>query len=199
MGLGPMWGPQPFPYENDIKELVYPVGHTRIRATWDAQPFIGNTTGKWAVEQGKVATREYGNSNAGEAVRHETFEAQLASKHGEKAAKAIADAHEKYKSNDAQDSKRDQYNNRLGRDNAAPSQTREESLQKAKADWESGRAARDKFDSRIEKPSDTKSDTRTQKPPDASSVEQRAIKQGVGKAAKHSSNVIHSKPDPNSR
>lgn len=73
MGLAPVWGPQPFPYENDIKEIAYSISHAGIRATWDAQPFIGNTTGKWAVEQGKAATREYGNANAGEAVRHETM------------------------------------------------------------------------------------------------------------------------------
>jgi hypothetical protein len=108
--------------------------------------------------------------------------------------KAIGDAHEKYKSADTQDSKRDQHNNQLGRQNAEPGQSREESLQRAKADWESGRAARDKFDPRIEKADETKLDTRSQKPPDASLIEQT---QGADKkAAEHASNVIHSKPDP---
>jgi hypothetical protein len=157
----------------------------------DAQPFIGNTTGKWAVEQGKAATRQYGNSNAGEAVRHDAWQSQLASKHGEKAAKAIGDAHEKYKSKDPQDSKRDQYNSQLGRQNAAAGQSRDGSLQKAKADWESGRAARDKFDPRLNKSSDTKPDVRTQKAPDASHVEQQAIQKGAEEAAKKLSNMEH--------
>jgi uncharacterized protein RhaS with RHS repeats len=39
-------------------------------------------------------------------------------------------------------------------------------------------------------------DSRTQKSPDASRVEERATQQGAQKAVEHSSNVIHSKPDP---
>ncbi len=184
----------------DVKEAAYSLWYAGPRATFDAQSKYGNTTGKFAVQQGMQATRDYGdNPNAGEAVRHEVWQAELARKWGDKAAKAIGDAHEKYKSRDSDDSKRDQYHDQLGRENAKESQSREESLQKAKKDWESGRAARDKFDARLNKSSDTKQDTTTQKPPDASSIEQRAIQQGAEKAAEHSSNVIHSKPDPQPR
>jgi hypothetical protein len=40
------------------------------------------------------------------------------------------------------------------------------------------------------------SNSRTQKPPDASRIDERAIQQGAEKAAAHTSNVIHTKPDP---
>jgi RHS repeat-associated protein len=176
----------------DVKEAAYSLWYAGPRATFDAQSVIGNTTGKFAVQQGMQATNQYGkNPNAGEAVRHEVWQAELARKYGEKAAKAIGDAHEKYKSHDSDDSRRDQYHNQLGRENAKTSQSREDSLQRAKKDWESGRAARDKFDPRLEKASDTKSDSRTQKPPDASSIEQRAIQQGAEKAAEKVSNTEH--------
>jgi RHS repeat-associated protein len=145
----------------DVKEFFYSVYYAGPRATFDAQPILGNTTGKFAVEQGQLATKNYGNNpNAGEAVRHEVWQAELARKYGEGAAKAIADAHEKYKSNDAQDSKRDQFNNKLGRENGTVGRSRsedqqkarQESLERAKADVEAGRSARDKTDPRIEDP-----------------------------------------------
>jgi RHS repeat-associated protein len=40
---------------------------------------------------------------------------------------------------------------------------------------------------------------RTGKPPDASQIERRAIQQGAEKAAEHTSNVSHTKPDPQPR
>jgi RHS repeat-associated protein len=142
----------------DLKETAYSLWNAGPRATWDAQPFWGDTTGKFAVQQGKAATKQYGNNpNAGESVRHEVWEAELARKWGQKAAKAIGDAHERFKSRDARDSKRDQYHNELGRQNAKQSNSREDSLAAAKADWESGRAARDKFDSRLDKSTNAKS------------------------------------------
>jgi RHS repeat-associated protein len=175
----------------DVKEAAYSLWYAGPHATFDAQSVIGNTSGKFAVEQGRQATIDYKNDNAGEAVRHEVWQAELARKYGEKAAKAVGDAHEKYKSRDAADSKRDQYHNELGRENSKTSQGREDSVRKAREDWESARAARDKFDPRLNKSSDTKSDTRTQKPPDASSIEQRAIQQGAEKAAEKVSNAEH--------
>src|SRR5581483_7414367 len=183
---------------SDVAEATYSFFTAGGRATFDAQSKYGDTTGKFAVQQGKQATRDYGlNPQAGEAVRHEVWQSELARKHGEYNARKIGDAHEIFKSKDAQDSKRDQYHNELGRENAKTSRSRDDSLQKAKHDWESGRAAKDKFDPRIEKGNETKADARTQKPPDASSVEQGAIEQGKDKAKEHSSNMIHSKPDPN--
>ena len=176
----------------DIKEFAYSLWYAGPRATWDARPFVGNTSGKFAVEQGFKATREYGNNpNAGAAVRHEVWQAELARKWGDKAAKAIGDAHEKYKSRDPADSGRDQYHNELGRKNAKTSQSREASLQMAKRDWESGRAARDKFDPRLERSGGNKSEPSTQKPPDASSAEQKAIQQGTNNAAQSISEMEH--------
>jgi hypothetical protein len=160
---------------SDAGEVVYSLFTAGGRATFDAQPIVGNTSGRYAVEQGKLATSQYGNNpNAGEAVRHEVWQSELARKYGEYNARKIGDAHEKFKSKDAQDSKRDQHHNELGRENARDAKSREDSLRAAKRDWESGRSARDKFDPRVEKSRDTRSDGRTQKPPDASSVEQRA-------------------------
>jgi hypothetical protein len=43
------------------------------------------------------------------------------------------------------------------------------------------------------------SDARTQEAPDATTAEQKAIRQGAEKTAEHGSNVIHSKPDPQAR
>jgi len=177
---------------NDVAAATYSFFTAGGRATWDAQSKYGDTTGKYAVQQGFAATRQYKNDNAGEAVRHEVWQAELRRKYGEYNARKIGDAHEKFKSKDAQDSKRDQYHNELGRENGKASESREDSLQSAKRDWESGRAARDKFDPRLEKASDTKSEARTQKPPDASSAEQRAIQQGAEKAAEKVSNAEHS-------
>jgi hypothetical protein len=177
---------------SDVGEVAYSFFTAGGRATFDAQPIIGNTTGRYAVEQGKLATSQYENNpNAGEAVRHEVWQSELARKYGEYNARKIGDAHEKFKSKDAQDSKRDQYHNELGRENANDSKSREDSLRAAKRDWESGRAARDKFDPRVEKSSDTKSDAGRQKRPDASSVEQRAIQQSAEKVAEKVSNAEH--------
>jgi RHS repeat-associated protein len=137
---------------SDVGEAAYSFFTAGGRATFDAQPIIGNTTGRYAVEQGKLAKEQYGNNpNAGEAVRHEVWQAELRRKYGEYNARKIGDAHEKFKSKDAQDAKRDQYNNELGRENGKASKSREDSLQSAKRDWEGGRAAKDKNDPKIDK------------------------------------------------
>jgi hypothetical protein len=97
---------------SDVGEVAYSFFTAGGRATFDAQPIIGNTTGRYAVEQGKLATNQYGNNpDAGEAVRHEVWQSELARKYGEYNARKIGEAHEKFKFKDAQDSKRDQYHN----------------------------------------------------------------------------------------
>jgi RHS repeat-associated protein len=125
---------------NDFRQILDALLSAGPLAAWDAQPFIGDTTGAWAVNAGQQATRDYGNSDAGEAIRHEVWQAELSRKFGEKAAKAIGDAHER-RSPDVEDSARDQFNNKLGREIAKESGGRDDSLKKAKEDWEKGRAA----------------------------------------------------------
>lgn len=156
--MGEDWG--------DVQEAVYSFFTAGGRATFDAQSKYGDTTGKFAVQEGFKATTRYNDTNAGEAVRHEVWQSELARKYGEYNARKIGDAHEKFKSKDAQDSKRDQYHNELGRENAKDSKSREDSLRAARRDWESGRAARDKNDRRVEKPAESKERT-----PDARTVE----------------------------
>lgn len=171
-----------YPYTDDIDEFFYSVSHAGIRATFDAQSKFGNTTGKFAVEQGKLATTQYGqNPNAGEAVRHEVWQSELARKYGEQAAKAVGDAHEKFKSRDPDDSRRDQYHNQRGRENGTVGrsknenldQARQESLRRAKRDWETGRAATDQRDHRLFE------GTAPTKPLDASRIDDWVRKQGI--------------------
>src|SRR5262249_37946600 len=65
----------------DVKEFFYSLWYAGPRATFDAQSKIGDTSGKFAVQQGFQATRDYGaNANAGEAVRHEVWQSELARK-----------------------------------------------------------------------------------------------------------------------
>ncbi|MEN3369318.1 MAG: hypothetical protein V7609_1461 [Verrucomicrobiota bacterium] len=145
MGL---WG-GPFPYGDDITRFFNSLWNAGPRATWDAQSVFGDTTGKLAVSEGQLATKQYGNNpNAGEAVRHEVWQAELTRKFGKAAAKAVGDAHEKRES-DQKDSARDQYNNKLGREQGLASKSRSDSVERAKRDWQNGWSARDKSDPRL--------------------------------------------------
>jgi RHS repeat-associated protein len=133
---------------NDFRQVWDALLSAGPFAAWDAQPFIGDTSGAWAVNAGKQATKDYGNPDAGEAIRHEAWQSELSRKFGEKAAKAIGDSHER-RSPDARDSSRDQFNNKLGRERGNESKGRGDSLRKAKEDWEKGRAAQSKKDPRL--------------------------------------------------
>ena len=98
----------------DTVRTVLTALFTGASATIDAQPFFGDTAGKYACQEGFQAMNYYGgDTDAGEAVRHEIWMAELAREHKPWRAKLIGEIHERNETDKA-DSARDQYNNELG-------------------------------------------------------------------------------------